>query len=316
MSTADPIDYGLSVAAVARRLGVAPATLRTWERRYGLGPSERSGGGHRRYNASDIARLELMRRFLLNGVSPQEAARLAQQDDVNAADLIPQPSRRGSLHLVTEDDTNVIDLNGPKATIKGLIRAANMLDMDACERLIGHSIEEHSAVWTWENVLVPVLVGLGEKWETTGEGIEVEHLLSEAITNQFRVVTTSATEFANAKPVLLVGAPNELHVLALHAIAAGLAEHNVSSRMLGARLPVDALAAACKRIGPSAVVVWSQTRGTADEEVWVVLDEARPRPAVVAVGNGWSHSKLPVAVTHSNSLSHTLTTLLAATGRN
>ena len=29
----------LSVAAVARRLGVAPATLRTWDRRYGIGPS-------------------------------------------------------------------------------------------------------------------------------------------------------------------------------------------------------------------------------------------------------------------------------------
>src|SRR5690606_11779925 len=27
---------GLAVAAVARRLGVAPATLRTWDRRYGL----------------------------------------------------------------------------------------------------------------------------------------------------------------------------------------------------------------------------------------------------------------------------------------
>ena len=30
----------LTVAAVARRLGVAPATLRTWDRRYGLGPTE------------------------------------------------------------------------------------------------------------------------------------------------------------------------------------------------------------------------------------------------------------------------------------
>ncbi len=34
----------LTVAAVARRLGVAPATLRTWDRRYGLGPSEHTPG--------------------------------------------------------------------------------------------------------------------------------------------------------------------------------------------------------------------------------------------------------------------------------
>ncbi len=37
--TAPPAEVGLSVAAVARRIGIAPATLRTWDRRYGLGPS-------------------------------------------------------------------------------------------------------------------------------------------------------------------------------------------------------------------------------------------------------------------------------------
>ena len=315
MSTSEAIDYGLSVAAVARRIGVAPATLRTWERRYGLGPSERSTGRHRRYNATDVARLELMRRYLLNGVTSQEAARLAQAEDIDAASLIPQPSKAPELHLV-EDDTNVIELNGRKASIKGLIRAANMLDAEACERIIGHSIEEHSAAWTWDNVLVPVLVGVGEKWETTGEGVEVEHLLSESIINQFRVVSSAVTEFTNARPVLLVAAPNELHVLALHAVAAGLAEHNISTRMLGARLPVDALATACKRIGPSAVVVWSQTRGTADEEVWSVLEDARPRPVMVAAGAGWKHDALPQEVAYPPSFVQTLTTLLAATGRN
>ncbi|MEI7631157.1 MAG: MerR family transcriptional regulator, partial [Actinomycetes bacterium] len=49
---------GLTVAAVARRLGIAPATLRTWDRRYGLGPAEHQVGAHRRYSAADLARLE------------------------------------------------------------------------------------------------------------------------------------------------------------------------------------------------------------------------------------------------------------------
>jgi len=55
-ASAPPYGARLTVSAVAHRLGVAPATLRTWARRYGLGPSEHSAGEHRRYSAADLAR--------------------------------------------------------------------------------------------------------------------------------------------------------------------------------------------------------------------------------------------------------------------
>ena len=74
----------LAVAAVARRLGVAPATLRTWDRRYGLGPSAHSAGAHRRYSATDVERLLVMRRLTLDGVAPAESARIALAADVVA----------------------------------------------------------------------------------------------------------------------------------------------------------------------------------------------------------------------------------------
>src|SRR3712207_8530738 len=75
--TSEPL---LSVAAVARRLGVAPSTLRTWDRRYGLGPRGHTTGRHRRYSPEDVARLELMQRALLRGASPAEAAEYALKD--------------------------------------------------------------------------------------------------------------------------------------------------------------------------------------------------------------------------------------------
>src|SRR5512141_2479886 len=68
----------LTVAAVARRLGVAPGTLRTWDRRYGLGPSEHTAGAHRRYGSTDLARLIVMRRLTIDGVAPAEAAEIAR----------------------------------------------------------------------------------------------------------------------------------------------------------------------------------------------------------------------------------------------
>jgi hypothetical protein len=74
----------LTVAAVARRLGVAPPTLRTWDRRYGLGPSAHTAGAHRRYSPADVARLMVMRRLTLEGVAPADAAKIAVATPVSA----------------------------------------------------------------------------------------------------------------------------------------------------------------------------------------------------------------------------------------
>jgi transposase len=73
------VDDGLSAGAVARRLGVAVTTLRTWHQRYGLGPSHHVPGHHRRYTAEDVARLEVMQRLTAEGVTPAEAARWAKR---------------------------------------------------------------------------------------------------------------------------------------------------------------------------------------------------------------------------------------------
>lgn len=84
-AAADAISFG--VGAVARYLGVAPATLRTWDRRYGLGPAERTAGSHRRYAPSDIERLAIMRRLTAAGVPAAEAAKIARESDVDSVDM-------------------------------------------------------------------------------------------------------------------------------------------------------------------------------------------------------------------------------------
>ena len=78
-SNQDP-EVVLTVAAVARRLGVAPATLRTWDRRYGLGPSQHTTGKNRLYSPSDLAKLEQMRSLIMQGVLPAKAAEIALQN--------------------------------------------------------------------------------------------------------------------------------------------------------------------------------------------------------------------------------------------
>lgn len=56
---ANPGNPELTVSAVARLIAVAPATLRTWDRRYGLGPSLHKSGTHRRYGHEDVLRLSI-----------------------------------------------------------------------------------------------------------------------------------------------------------------------------------------------------------------------------------------------------------------
>ena len=70
-----PVGVGLTTGEVARRLGVAPTTVRTWDRRYGLGPDAHTGGRHRRWTATDVARLERMCALTTTGIPPAEAAR-------------------------------------------------------------------------------------------------------------------------------------------------------------------------------------------------------------------------------------------------
>jgi methanogenic corrinoid protein MtbC1 len=258
-----------------------------------------------------------MRKLMLNGVLPSEAAKTALTQDVIQANLAPETTATPALHVVTDADAevnNVIALDSPKAIIRSLNRAAATLDASGCDQVISNSLENHGVVWTWENVLIPVLVALGEKWEQTGEGVEQEHLIAESITGLFRNRANSVSEPENARPVLLACAPHELHTIPMYAIAAGLAEQNIASRILGARMPAEALASAAKKIGPSAIVVWSQSQGTADITIWEAVEPMRPAPLLMSAGPGWI-SDLPEGVVKSQDFTSTLIALAAASGR-
>jgi MerR family transcriptional regulator, light-induced transcriptional regulator len=321
----DPPEARLTVAAVARRLGVAPATLRTWDRRYGLGPTLHSAGAHRRYSRSDIARLEAMRRLVLDGVPPADAARLAVETVSTPRDGhdSPPPGPSGRLGVLDPPAEprgaggpggRVLALPGGTAEVRGLARAAMALDSRSLRIALDRALAEHGVITTWTELLTPVLIAVGERWAATGEGIEVEHLLAETATSALRAVGPGAPEPRNGRPVLLACAPDESHSLPLAALAAALAERNIGVRLLGGGLPATALVAAVRRTGPAVLLVWAQLPRYADVRVLDDLPVLRPPVAVLAGGSGWRGRRLPARVAFVSDLTSAVGLVTRAVG--
>jgi transposase-like protein len=293
----------LTVAAVARRLGVAPATLRTWDRRYGIGPSEHASGSRRRYTPQDVARLDEMRRLTRAGVTAADAARAA------LGGPMPSPGRGRRAGGTRRGGGRVLRLPDADERARGLASAAMALDAAAASAAVRAALADVGVVPTWDDLVVPVLTAIGERWEATRRGVDVEHLLSECVIGALAAVGRQGRP--TGRPVLLASAPEEMHALPLHALAAALAERGVASRLLGARVPADALAAAYRRVGPPALFVWSQSPDTGRPALLEDLPRVRPRPALVVGGSGWP-AELPAGVVRAETLSDARDRLLAA----
>ncbi|WP_405674607.1 MerR family transcriptional regulator [Streptomyces sp. NBC_01511] len=287
---------GIATGAVARRLGVSPTTLRSWDRRYGIGPAARQDGRHRRWTPVDVAMLERMCRLTAAGVPPAEAARAARD---LSADAPGPPGPPAPAHGTPTG--RALPLGDVRLECRGLSRAAVRLDAPLVDELLTSFVGEYGLVGAWEAVMMPTLRAVGRKWASSGDKyVEVEHLLSWHISSALRRVRPAPPRRTDAGPVLLACVPGEQHTLPIEALTAALGELGLPTRMFGAAVPVAALDEAARRTGPRAVVLWSQSRSTASRPLaqhiaagsWGVKG-ARGSPEVMLAGPGWAGPPLP-----------------------
>jgi DNA-binding transcriptional MerR regulator len=286
----------LTVAAVARRIGVAPATLRTWDRRYGLGPSAHEAGEHRRYCPKDLAILTAMRKLITAGVAPADAAQQAKdfKGKISVEEIVDNFEVREDL-------------------VEALHAASKLLDKKFIEDAVRNDIEKRGVIASWSEVIVPLLFLIGDEWEKTQTGIEVEHLLTEILKSVLREKSTMVSEPCNPRPVLLASVGEEMHSLALHALASALAEKNISTYFLGARTPLEALNGVITRSAPPAIFLWAQLTHNGDSRFYTDIPSIRPAPRVIIGGPGWTvNSDCPVA--HVSDLSQACAEIERAVG--
>lgn len=206
----------LTVAAVAARLGVAASTLRTWDRRYGLGASAHKAGRHRRYTPADIARLETMRRLTLRGVPPADAARIAAEREDGAE----------SATAAIEDDESDATVADPLTLAAAAVEPSG----ERPERLLIRAAQREGLVAVWTDLVGPAreLLAGPDDAVVRRPGAEPLLVLDSALLAAVRAVS-AAVSTPRVGGVLVIADP-ERRVLG-HVVAGALAQRGVRARV-------------------------------------------------------------------------------------
>ena len=141
----------------------------------------------------------------------------------------------------TENLTNALsrDITVREELVETLLRAAHAYDRNFLEEVLKSEMSARGIVNTWSEVIVPLLILIGDEWADSGEGIETEHLVSEVIKRLLQENARTVADPINPRPVLLACIGEEMHSLALYALAAALSERNIATQFLGARTPIE-----------------------------------------------------------------------------
>jgi MerR family transcriptional regulator, light-induced transcriptional regulator len=267
---------------VARHLGIAESTLRSWHRRYGIGPHGSEPGRYRRYSEADVARLQRMLDLIKLGMLASDAAQVVQAGQSEAVSA----------------ERDVADV----------VAAARATDSERCRVVLDSLVARRGVVDAWESVCRPALVLIDADQRDDPDCIDIEHALSWAMLGALHRAP---------RPPILPGTPlvvlacveAEHHTLPLAALAAALGAQRIPVRMLGAATPTQSLVRAVRETTPAALVLWSQRPGTAGRHLLQLLSPYPPR--LFTAGPGWTSARL-AGVEHLAGLPQALAVLTEA----
>lgn len=263
-----------TIKHAAEMVGVSVATMRAWQRRYGVVSPRRSAGGYRLYETGDIATLRRMRALVVSGWSPKEAAEAVLFQELQ--NEVEQGQQRADLSPDVSDSL-------PSAP-SDLVAAAAAMDSIGVSRLL----DERFAVGSFEHVvdewLLPELERLGTAWAAGAVSVAGEHLVASAVQRRLNAAFDAAGVANAGAPLLLAGlAAGCRHELGILAFATAARRGGFTVVYLGADLPLADWLRAAERHRPDAVVLAVPARADVVSTVEVVKALTGHR-VLVAVG--------------------------------
>jgi methanogenic corrinoid protein MtbC1 len=254
-----------TIKHASRLTGVSEATLRAWERRYGVVTPVRNESGYRLYDQEALAAISAMRRLVDDGWSPTEAAHAVRTGTVPT--ILEPVARPEPLHGDEQP--------GAVTYMELFLSSAARMDTGGIEE----SLDGGFALGSFEHVvdswLFPTLEALGEGW-TRGEiDVAGEHAASHAVHRRLSAAFEAAGSRSRG-PAVVVGLPaGSQHDLGALAFATAIRRRGMDVLYLGADVPVNSWEAAVRsRAARAAVlsVVTPEDRPTAVAVVERLLD--------------------------------------------
>lgn len=258
----------LPVGQVSALLGIPAVTLRTWDSRYGVSPSERTAGQHRRYTEADVERIRRMQRLITRGVSAQDAARLSGP---SASTIVDSATAADWLISSTEE-----------------LRTAEIEDLfDTC-------LDQRGAGRTWTEIVAPAFRQLGVRFAAAADCTDLELLLSSAFAAAIdRYLHRRQLRPDSAHPTLLVHCPEERHTLPLTVLRAVLLERSQPVVLLGPETTPTAVMDSIARANPVSVVLWASMRRPGQAQLRRRVE--RTGHQLFTAGPGWPRQNEPLA---------------------
>lgn len=249
-----------TIKQASRLTGVSVASLRAWERRYGVVAPQRNESGYRLYDEQDLSAVSTMRRLVDGGWSPSEAADAVRRGTVPAA----------VDEVVVREASVSLDPPYAFTYMREFLSSAAEMDTAGIEE----SLDGGFALGSFEHVvdswLFPTLEALGEGWARGEIDVAGEHAASHAVHRRLSAAFDAAASRSRG-PRVVVGLPSgSQHDLGALAFATAIRRRGMDVLYLGANVPVSSWEAAVRSHEARAAVLS------------VVTPEDRPTAVAVA----------------------------------
>lgn len=248
----------LNIAAISRRTGIAPDTLRKWESRYGVLRPTRTEGGQRRYDEADVQRVEWLRDRIAEGWRIGEAARML--------------------------DAEAAALDDPVELREALISAIREIDLPSLTAALDQAFAVLPLEQALTDVIKPALRWTGEAWHRGEISIAQEHAVSAKVRAHLTSLMADARADVHGVAVLACG-PGEFHDLGLLMLAVALRADGWRVEYLGADTPAETAIAFAEQIGAT-VLCFSTARDASVDALRASLSAASGPSAVPIVIGG------------------------------